>query len=215
MFKKLGLSKKTRTAYLKAIELDPESVEARVSLANFYFNAPGIAGGSTEKGMGQVEEIRKRDGRTAHLLLAGKYAGEKENAKAKQEYRMAIKLDPSDPDPYYRVGFLCQEAKEWDEAFDAFEAGVLATDDPRSLYQIGRTGVFSGERLDRAKEALEQYIAREPEGPRLPTVAHARWRLGMIYERLGRKDRARREYETALKLNPELEQVQEALENLG
>jgi len=215
MFKKLGLSKKTRTAYLKAIELDPDHVEARSSLASFYFNAPGIAGGSTEKGMEQVEEIRKRDARTAHLLLAGMYAGEKDNAKAKQEYRAAIQLDPNDPDPYYMVGFLSQQAKEWDEAFEAFEAGVKATDDPRSLYQIGRTGVFSGERLDRAKEALEQYITREPEGPPLPSVAHARWRLGMIYERLGRKDLARREYETALKLDPELEQAQEALENLG
>ena len=85
----------------------------------------------------------------------------------------------------------------------------------RSLYQIGRTGVFSGEKLERAKAALEDYITREPDPKKLPSVAHARWRLGMLYEKLGRKDLARREYETALKLDSQLEQAREALENLG
>jgi tetratricopeptide (TPR) repeat protein len=215
MFKKLGLSKKVRAAYLKAIELDPENVEARSSLASFYFNAPGIAGGSVDKGMEQVEEIRKRNPKAAHLLLAGMYAGREEPEKAKQEYRAAIALDPTDPDPHYGLGMLCQGAKEWQEAFESFEAGVRATGDLRALYQIGRTGVFSGERLDRAKEALEQYIELEPDSERLPTVAHARWRLGMVYEKLGRKDQASRQYEMALELDPDLEQAREALETLG
>jgi putative CocE/NonD family hydrolase len=214
MFKKLGLSKKVRDAYLRAIELDPDYVDARSSLAHFYFQAPAIAGGSVERGMEQVEEIRKRDARSAHLLMAGMYVNKKEHAKAKQEYRAAIALDPSDPDSYYSLGMLHQTDEEWDEAFATFEAGVRETDDLRSLYQIGRTGVFSTRRLDRSKQALEQYIAREPDSDRLPSVASARWRIGMIYELQGRKDLARREYETALKLEPEMEQAREALENL-
>ena len=92
---------------------------------------------------------------------------------------------------------------------------MRATGDPRSLYQIGRTAVFSGKRLDRGKQALEEYIESEPEGPGLPTEAHARWRLGMIYALQGHKDLARREYETSLKLDPDLEQAREALETLG
>ena len=56
--------------------------------------------------------------------------------------------------------------------------------------------------------------AREDQ-PRRLTTGHARWRLGMLYEKLGRKDLARREYEMALKLDSQLEQAREALENLG
>jgi Flp pilus assembly protein TadD len=37
----------------------------------------------------------------------------------------------------------------------------------------------------------------------------------MLYEKLGRVDLARREYETALKLDSKLDQAREALENLG
>jgi putative CocE/NonD family hydrolase len=214
MFKKLGLSKKVRASYLKAIELDPENLDARSSLASFYFNAPGIAGGSTDKGMEQVEEIRKREPKTAHVLLAGRYAGNDETAKAKEEYRAAIALDPGDPRLHYNLGFLCQQAKEWDEAFEAFEAGVKVDGDPASLYQVGRTAVLSGKRLDRGKEAMEEYIEKKPDGPGMPTEAHARWRLGMIYALQGNKDLARREYETSLTLDPELEQPREALETL-
>jgi tetratricopeptide (TPR) repeat protein len=215
MFKKLSLSKNTRKAYLKSIELDPENIQARASLASFYFNAPSVAGGSKQKGLEQVEEIRKRDARTAHLLLGRMHNGDKEPAKAKQEYRAAIRLDPSDPDPYYILGVICQQEKEWEEAFEAFEAGVRETGDARSLYQIGRTAVFSGTHLERAKEALTQYIARAPEAATMPTEAHARWRLGMLYEKEGRKDLARREYREALKVDPDLEQAKEALETLG
>ena len=165
--------------------------------------------------MEQVEAIRKQDERAAHLLLAGMYADSKETARAKQEYRAAIALDPEDADPYYSLGLLCQGSKQWDEAFASFEAGVRVSADLRSLYQIGRTGVFSGQRPERSMEALEQYIAREPDSKTLPSVTHARWRLGMIYEKLGRNDRARQEYRKALELAPDLEEARDALENLG
>ena len=58
MFSKLGLSKKVRIQYAKAIELDPNNFEAREFLAGYYFEAPGIAGGSTAKGMEQLRAIR-------------------------------------------------------------------------------------------------------------------------------------------------------------
>jgi tetratricopeptide (TPR) repeat protein len=79
------------------------------------------------------------------------------------------------------------------------------------LYQLGRTSVLSGLRLERGKEVFEQYIA-EGKGTQIP---HAHWRLGMVYEKLGRRDLAREAYETALQLDPEIEQAREALRNLG
>jgi hypothetical protein len=215
LFKKLKLSKMTREAYLRAIELDPDNVEARSSLAAFYFNAPGVAGGSSEKGMAQVEEIRKRDPATAHQILAGMYAGQDQPEKAIAEYRALIAVDPERADAYYRLGLMLQQEERWEEAFETFESGVRKTKDYRSLYQVGRTAVFSGRKLDRARRALEEYIAAAPDGPALPSVAAARWRLGMVHERMGNREQARREYEAALELEPDLEQARDALENLG
>ena len=214
MFKKLGLSKKVRASFGKAVELDPDNIDARTSLASYYFNAPSIAGGNFDKGLEQVEAIRGRDPKAAHRLMAGAYRDKKQPDKAIEEYKAIIALDPQDESAYYMLGLLHQNAKQWEQAFTWFEKSVELTEDLASLYQIGRTAVFSSVRLERGKQALEQYIAREPDESRLPSVASARWRLGMVYERMGRKDLARRQYESALELEPEMEQARESLKSL-
>ena len=146
--------------------------------------------------------------------MGGAYRDKKQPEKAIEEYRAIIALDPQDDSAYYLLGLLHQNAKQWEQAFAWFEKGVELTEDLASLYQIGRTAVFSGVRLERGKQALEQYIAREPDESGLPSVASARWRLGMVYERMGRKELARRQYENALELEPEMEQARESLKSL-
>ena len=49
MFKKLGLAKKAKAFYERAVELDPGDANARYSLIGYYLEAPGIAGGSVTK----------------------------------------------------------------------------------------------------------------------------------------------------------------------
>ena len=46
------------------------------------------------------------------------------------------------------------------------------------------------------------------------THAHARWRLGLVYENMGRKQEAVSELETALRLKPDLEEAQKDLKRL-
>ena len=105
------------------------------------------------------------------------------------------------------------------DALDTVEGlNVLTlTVDPEAtnaLYQIGRTGVISGENLDRAIAALQQYLTTEPPAGQ-PTLANAHWRLGMCYELKGELDKARSEFEAALALNPNDESAQKSLDNLG
>ena len=212
MFKKLGFSKKTRASYLRAIELDPDNVDARDSLAGFYFNAPGVAGGSSEKGLAQVEEIKKRDPVRALLLLAGHYSGQKKTAEAEHAYRQVLEIDGKNKDALYSLGLLYQSERRWDEAQATFRNAVERTADWRSLYQVGRTAAISGKYLEEGKRAFERIIGGEGDPA---YVASAHWRLGMIYEQLDRRDRARAEYETALKKQPDLSQAREALEELA
>src|SRR5271169_3032282 len=46
-----GLAKKVRTSFERAVELDPQSWEARADLAEFYLEAPGIVGGGRDKAL--------------------------------------------------------------------------------------------------------------------------------------------------------------------
>ena len=47
--KAAGLAGKVRTEFERAVELSPNSWEARTDLAEFYLEAPGIVGGSKDE----------------------------------------------------------------------------------------------------------------------------------------------------------------------
>jgi len=61
MTKKFGLAKRARAALERAVELDPESIEARSGLIQFHLLAPGIVGGSSSKASAHATEIAKRN----------------------------------------------------------------------------------------------------------------------------------------------------------
>jgi len=82
-----------------------------------------------------------------------------------------------------------------------------------ALFQIGKTGALSGQRLDRAAEALEAYLQTTP-GKNDPSLAAAHWRLGMVHERRQNRQQAKTEYESALRLDPTFKPATESLKKL-
>jgi len=199
----------------KAVELDPENLDAREFLAQYLFNAPPIVGGDPVKGWEQVEFVKQHDPKRGHLLAARIHMRKKKTEEAEKEIQAAIALDPKDAEVHYQLGRLYQNAENYDAAFEAFESALaLDPGHKSSLYQLGRNAAMSGNRLDRGVECLKKYLATKP-GPDDPAWQHAHWRLGMIYEKQGHKDLARAEYEKALALDPEYEDAKKALEALG
>lgn len=93
----------------------------------------------------------------------------------------------------YRRGMIHQGLREWSAAVARFEE-LAEGPDPhlRALYQLGRTGAISGERLAGAEGALRRYLSTE--GPLPISRDAAQWRLGNVYEEMGRCRDAEREY---------------------
>jgi tetratricopeptide (TPR) repeat protein len=206
---------KVKTHINTAVELDSANVDARMFLAGFLLNAPPMVGGSVDKAKEQADIIVDYDPYRGQLFWAEIFKKEKNYDEAARAYEAAAAADPESPDPYYFLGMMYQGNEAFDEALAAFEKAL--TVDPEAtnaLYQIGRTGVLSGENLDRAIAALEQYLETEPQ-PGQPTLANAHWRLGMCYEHKGDLEKARSEFEAALALNPEDENAKKSLDNLG
>jgi tetratricopeptide (TPR) repeat protein len=58
IFSQASLASKTRQELEQAVALDPNHVEARFALVQFYVLAPGIIGGSYDKAFAQVDEKR-------------------------------------------------------------------------------------------------------------------------------------------------------------
>jgi tetratricopeptide (TPR) repeat protein len=140
ILRQAGLAKKCRLAWEKGVAVDPDNLDVRGDLIQYYLRAPGFMGGSENKAREQAAEIRKRD------AVRGTLAA------------VTLQLHKKD------------------------EAGAIRT--------------------------LQDAIRAKPD-PRLHL------RLGMIYEGKGDKARARTQYESALKLDPNLKEAKEALAKLG
>lgn len=110
MFAQMSLAKKCRVALEKAVELNPDSLDARNGLISYYRQAPGFLGGGMDKAYAQAEEIRKRDFRRGTIVLAQLYAGEKRFDEA---FGITLELLQREPELYiahYTMGRLAAES---------------------------------------------------------------------------------------------------------
>ena len=209
-----GLAKKARSAWERAIELDADNLDARSDMIQYYVQAPGFLGGSTAKALEQAEEIRKRNALRGYLELGGIYEREKRFVEAEQAYLGAAKEKSDRHVGEYRLGVFYQNTGAYDMAFALFESMIVANPaEVGALFQIGKTGALSGQRLERSEEALKAYLQTTP-GRNDPSLAAAHWRLGMVHEWRRDRERAKAEYETALRLDPTFKSATESLRKL-
>jgi tetratricopeptide (TPR) repeat protein len=209
-----GLAKKAKGAWERAIELDPDNLDARSDLIQYYVQAPGFLGGSTSKALEQAEEIRKRNALRGYLELGGLYEQDKKLVEAEMAYLGAAKEKSDRHVGEYRLGVFYQNTGAYEKAFELFESMIAANPtEVGALFQIGKTGALSGQRLERSEEALKAYLQTTP-GRNDPSLAAAHWRLGMVHQWRRDRDRAKAEYETALRLDPTFKPATESLKKL-
>ena len=211
MTKKFGLAKRARATLERAVQLDPGSVEARSALVQFYLLAPGLVGGSVSKARAQASEIANRS--PFHGALARAWIAEdrKDYDQAAREYRDAIARAPDSLVSYWGLTQLWQRSERYDSSFAVMDE--LIARQPNAMpayYYYGRAASLSGQHLPEAVRALERYLAYEPhEGD--PPRSSAHYRLGLVYERMGDREKAKREFETSLQLEPTRGEVKVAL----
>jgi Tfp pilus assembly protein PilF len=215
IFKMPGLARKAHAEFERAVQLDPNYLDARFALIEFYMLAPGFLGGSEEKAIAQANEIKKRDAIDGHRAFALIYQHQKKPDLARKEYVEAVKEQPNSPKARYWLGVSYYPDKNYKAAAIEFETAVRL--DPSYMpgwFQIGHVAALSGSDLDRGEEALRKYLTYTP-GHDDPPVYRAHYWLGAIYEKLGKKSAAKASYATSLRLNPSQKDVAEALKRLS
>ena len=209
------LAKKVQHAFERAVQLDPDYIDARAGLLDFYRMAPGFMGGGMDKARAQATEIRKRDALRGAYAFASIALAENKLDVAAQEYERAIAAAPDSVAPYFALGELRGRQGHWDDAWALISRyRARRPDDARLPYFTGRLAAVSGQRLDEGEQALRKYL-EQPAAPRAPSHGAAHWRLGQILEH--RKDvaGARREYQSAVQLDSSLRVARESLKRLS
>jgi tetratricopeptide (TPR) repeat protein len=211
MLSKMTMAPKLRDAFEQAVKLDPTLIDARSSLIEFYLQAPGAIGGGIDKARAQATAIARYD-RAQGLMAQGRIAlHEKKPTEALKAYEQAYALKPNDAQLRLSLILGYQEAKRWKDAYAM--AKQWTVDEPKKAkpwYQIGRIAAESGQYLPEGEAALRTYLKLGREGND-PEPKHARYRLGQVLAKAGRKDEARAELQAALKIDPKFKEAKAAL----
>jgi len=193
-----------RTAFERAVELDPNYAPAYVGLGRTDLVAVHLGWTPDPAGTLRRAEARARKAvaidefnPAAHVLLGRIHARLGEYDRAVETLRHALKLNPSDPETYAGLGDALLWNGETDEARQMLEIATRL--DPRlpsqELFNLG-AAYFLLAQYDRAAQVFERAVAREDGNP----FIHAM--LAAIYAKAGRREEAMREVAEVRRQNP-------------
>ncbi|HYM77199.1 MAG TPA: tetratricopeptide repeat protein [Candidatus Dormibacteraeota bacterium] len=194
-----GLGKKSRTAFERAVELDPRNWEARKDLAEFYFSAPGIVGGGKDKARDQAEAIRALNPAAADWVVGQIAEKNRDYPAAEREYRAAIAASKSGVWAWVELAIFFRHINRLDDMEKALlEAETAPVDHHEALMDGASLLMRTGRDPALGIRLLRRYFSVGPveEGPAYK--AHEYW--GQLLERQGDHHGAAAEYRAALAL---------------
>jgi len=204
-----------KKALHRVIELNPEDTEARTMLVFTHLAPPPF--GDINTAMELSREIELRDPVRGMQLLAVCYRRNEETERAVELLLAGIEAYPEEPGFHVALAEIYADQERFDAADAEFEAarrGEKGESYYRALYGQARMRIQHEFEPERAVAWLDEFIAAEPTGEGMPSVAHALWRKGGALEQLDRSEDARGAYEESLRRDPGFKLAREALEAL-
>jgi len=209
-----GLAKKARAEFERAVGIDPFSVQARVDLAEFYFEAPGIVGGGQDKGRTQAQELVKLSPPSAHWINGRLAEKGKDTVTAEKEYRAMIDSSQGSAWSWLSLGLFYRHNNRYDEMEAALKHVLDASlDRAESLVDAASTLYKTDRNLPLAADLVRRYLKSTPSDQSPVFKAHVL--LGNILVKQGNKQAAESEYRSALALAKNYSPAQEGLKRLN
>jgi tetratricopeptide (TPR) repeat protein len=207
-----GLAKKVRTEFERAVELDPADSAARVDLAEFYIEAPGMVGGGKDKARAQADALTPLDPAMSHWI-AGRIAEKnKDTADAEREYRAAIAVSHGGAHAWLNLAIFFRHTnrlEDMEQAIHTMESRPM--DRPESLMDGASLLFRTNRNSPYAISLLRRYLtAPVEEAP----AFKAHDLLGQLLERQGDRRAAAEEFRASLALAHTFTRAQEDLKRL-
>ena len=188
-----GSLEPARESLQKAVELDPDSADARNNLGCVL-----LAQGKPDAAIGHLVralEVKPDFLEAAHnLALAWLAAGDL--AQAEYFSRLALEIDPASAEMHLHLGNVLRQAGRHEEALASCSEAVRLQPD---LAQARNNLGTALRELGRAQEASEAFAKAVALDPRL---AEAHLNLGIALHQANEPDRAAAHYRAALELDP-------------
>jgi len=206
----VGLALKVREEFERAVDLDPQDVDARLDLAEFYLSAPSIVGGGEQKARAQAQSIAARNPAREHWIYARIADQKKDPVTAEREYHEYIDLSQGDAEAWLNLALFLRHHKRFDEMEQAIlKLSQAPLPKPDVLVEASEMLYRSHRNYPFAAELLQRYLAAGPVEAAPAFRAH--YLLGTLLEKQGDKIGAAQEYRASLLLVRNFGIAQQAL----
>ncbi len=212
-FKAAGMAKKVRSSFERAVELSPGNWEARIDLAEFYLEAPGIVGGGKDKARAQADAIKPLNPAMAHWVLGRIAEKNKDNAAAEREYRAAIDASHGGAHAWLNLALFYRHTNRFDEMEQTLHTmQTRPLDRPESLMDGASILFRTNRNLPFAIQLLNRYLSTPVEAE---PAFKAHYLLGQLLEKQNDRKAAADQYRAALSLAHTYTRAQDALKRLN
>jgi tetratricopeptide (TPR) repeat protein len=209
-----GLAGKVRAEFERAVQLDPKDVDARLDLAEFYLEAPGIFGGSEQKAREQAQSIALMNPAREHWVYARIAEKKRDAGTAEYEYHQYIDLSKGDAEAWLNFALFLRRQNRLDEMDQAIvKLSQAPMPKPDVLVEASAILRRAGRNYPLATDLLRRYLASGPVEAAPAFKAH--YMLGMLLEKQGDKDGAAFEYRASLSLARNFGMAQQALNRVA
>jgi Cytochrome c biogenesis factor len=213
-FSAIGLAKKAHTAFERAVELDPSSIEARSDLSEYYIEAPGFLGGGIDKAAAQAMAVEKLDLPTAYWIRARIAEHEKRMDEAERNYKQAVEVAGNPPHRLFDLASFYRKAGRYDDVERTIQqAAKLNTRNDSGLVDSASLLLRISRNNDLAASMLRRYIEHGSRSEDWP-LFRAQYLLGQVLEKSGDAAGAREAYRSSHNLASEFAPATAALKRL-
>lgn len=162
VLRKLSVANEMRGAFEKGVQVEPKNREARYALFDYYFKAPGIAGGGLDKAKAFAEQTQALDAPVGHYLKAMVFQKQKNPGAVQAECRLALTADPRYAPAYNLLGYAELEMKQVDLALEHFRKQVDLDPENANSYDSLGDGWMAKGRLEEAIQSYRKVLSKSP-----------------------------------------------------
>ena len=189
----------------KAAKLDPNHIEARWALVEFYIQLPGLIGGSERKAIKYANELHKIS--PVDGYLANGYIAEYSNRPndAESYYKKAVAVGGS-PHTYEKLSSHYEKNNQPHEAIVTASKSLEIHKRNQLNYQIGKIAAQYNLDAELGINCLQAYIKNYSAKDGVPKD-WAYYRLAQIYKNKGQKATALQWIDKALQDRPDFKEA--------
>ncbi len=185
MFSAMMSVSKIKNYWKKAIEFNPENLDAKEKLFMFYVMAPGIAGGDENKAEEFLAEVKQKDPIRAALMSARLNQKRKATSDAENDYRQALSQAPDSADVLYEMARFYMNQKQFEKALPNIKKMMQLKPNKAFAYDLFGDWYLEQGKLDSALVQYDLALKKESYQYRIE------FKKAKLLAKMGRKQEAK------------------------